>query len=795
MILRAWQWLWTHRLLVGVSVAVAVWASGYESPPLDQRLSEPPLESTRLLDRNGQLLRELPAAHGRFARWVDLTEVSPHILAATLFSEDRRFFEHGGVDPRAVARAASDNTTSLRVVSGASTITMQLVRMLEPRERGLTAKVLESWDALRLEETIDKDTILLHYLNRVPYGHGAIGVESASRLFFGKPARAVSLAEAALLAVLPRSPEGYSPYRHLDRAKSRQEVLLEAMAAHGVVSASDASAAIAEPLTLVPWSTPFHAPHFTTWIATAQCPSQSGGAITTTLDLELQHAVERHVTERLVALRGRDATNAAVLVVDNETGEILAWVGSGDFDNASHDGQVDGVLAQRQPGSTLKPFTYALAIESGRTAATIIPDIRTRYAMTDGRSFVPRNYDQRLHGPVRLREALASSLNVAAIRVASWVGSGPLLSRLRRLGFDQLLRDARHYGLGLTVGNGEVSLLELVGAFVTLARGGYRTPLVALRPGSPPEGPPERVLDSGASWLVTHILSDAMARIRGFGLATPFNFPFPVAVKTGTSNNWRDNWTVGYTPQVTVGVWVGNFDGRPMRQSSGSSGAGPLFRDAMLSAMRGREPRVFRRPERRVERVPICPVSGRRPGPHCPHRYTEVFLGDSSPVGTCDYHREIAIDRRNGLLAGPGCPSEHTRSQAFVVYPPEYAEWAAGQGLARPPTEHSPFCGPPASPTAAASAVVARAAGPRLLSPSPGGRYLIDPSFSRRYQALPLKAVVPPDAQDVVWMVDGKPFATVDWPYRSLWALAEGEHTFQVVADGRASAVARITVR
>ena len=231
-----------------------------------------------------------------------------------------------------------------------------------------------------------------------------------------------------------------------------------------------------------------------------------------------------------------------------------------------------------------------------------------------------------------------------------------------------------------------------------------------------------------------------------------------------------------------------------MRQSSGSTGAGPLFREVMLAAMRGRAPRAFAGPGRRLERVPICPVSGALRGPHCPHRHVEVFLPSSIPSTTCDYHRELVLDRRNGLLAGPGCPEELTRRQRYLVYPPEYAEWAKAQGLARPPTERSPLCG--------SSSVGARRLGasqrrvrPKLLSPSPGGRYLIDPSFGRRYQALPLKAEIPEAAKEVVWVVDGEPYATVTWPFGARWSLEEGEHTFQVVADGRASELAQITVR
>jgi penicillin-binding protein 1C len=735
--------------------------------------------STRLLARDGSLLREVLSREDGRAIWVPLERISPHLLRATLVAEDRRFFRHGGVDPLALARAATVDLLRGRVVSGASTISMQLARLLSPPgPRTLRAKVREAAIAVRLEALLGKRGIFWQYLNRAPYGNGAFGVEAGSRLYFGKPASQLSLAEAAMLAALPRSPSGYNPLRTGRAALlERQRRILRTLEARGLVTAEARALAERERLDFAPARRPFRAPHFTQQVLAAT--SRLGAtAITTTLDSPLQEVVEAAVERVTRRLRDHGVTNAAVLVVDNATSEVLAYVGSADFSSERDHGQVDGTLARRQPGSTMKPFTYALALEQGLTAATLLEDLPVHFSTDEG-DYAPRNYDDTFHGPVRLRVALGSSYNVPAVRTGELVGVPRLLDRLHAIGFRSLTGNARHYGLGLTLGDGEVTLQELVAAYAALARGGRYLPLVLVRGARSPGGAAialpapssRRVFDARVAWLVSDILADKLARLPAFGAQTPLDLGFEASVKTGTSKDFRDNWTVGFTREVTVGVWAGNFDGSSMHNVSGITGAGPLWAEVALAATRD-PARARSRPSGIVTRD-ICPLSGKLVGASCDGRLEERFIAGTEPREPCDLHREVVIDRRNGLLAGPGCPPAETARATGVLYPPAYRSWASARGLETLPTEHSPLC-----PDRTQRMSV------RIRFPVSGDRYFVDPDLRRSYQKLPLEATVEGYAPEVAWLVDGSVIARAPYPYGTRWTIQKGRHTIEAVLQG-----------
>ncbi|HEU4533015.1 MAG TPA: transglycosylase domain-containing protein, partial [Polyangiaceae bacterium] len=484
-----------------------------------------------------------------------------------------------------------------RVVSGASTLTQQLARTVERRPPGLWGKLREMAIALRIERSLSKDEILGHYLGLVAFGPRLRGVEAASEAYFGKPARDLSLAEAALLAGVARGPTLYDPRRRPELARRRRDRVVDRMAAAGLASGDEARRAKAEALRLPPAERARDAPHFAgALLAGALGPGPGPLAarateVESTLDGALQARVEAAVRARLGDLAGRDASAAAAVVLENEGGEIVAYVGSPDAGDEARLGANDGVRALRQPGSALKPFVYELALESlGWTPATVLPDVELHFPSEAG-DFRPRDYDGRMHGPVRLREALANSYNVPAAYAASVLGPARLLGRLRELGFASLDRPAEHYGVALALGDGEVRLLDLAAAYATLARGGTFLPPRGLRayrePGGawqrPPPPAPRRVLDPAATAAITDVLADPHARRAAFGDA--WASEHPIAVKTGTSKGFRDNWAVAYTRRVTVAVWVGNFDGRPMRGVSGVAGAGPIARDALAAAL------------------------------------------------------------------------------------------------------------------------------------------------------------------------------------------------------------------
>lgn len=481
-------------------------------------------------------------------------------------------------------RAARDNLKAGRVVAGGSTITQQVVQLTHPQPRGLWGKAREAAWALRLERVRGKPAILEQYVNRVPFGHGAIGVEAAARLYFGRPTAALTLAQAALLAGIPLAPSRLNPFTDPDAALARQRIVLQRMLTVGSISPAQHAEAIAEPMRFADRARHFAAPHFTTWAL----PQLAPGATRTTLDLDVQHAVEAAIAETLPALAPKGVGQAAVVVLDTRSGDVLAWAGSRDF-FAADDGQVDMVVGRRQPGSTLKPFVYGLGLERGFTAMTRLPDLPLFFPTGLG-GYRPRNYDRRFHGMVRLRTALACSYNVPAVWMAAQVGPGAVLERLHAVGLASLTRSIEFYGLGIALGNGEVRLLELANAYRTLANGGRYTP-PRWRLADPPAHPVQ-VMPAPIAHLLTDILADGSARAPAFGSGGPLRTPYPAAVKTGTSTDFTDNWTVGFTRAITVGVWTGNFDGAPMEGVSGIDGAAPIWRTVVdrLTAHRPARP-------------------------------------------------------------------------------------------------------------------------------------------------------------------------------------------------------------
>jgi penicillin-binding protein 1C len=735
-------------LLTGATAALstAAWVSSPIPPGLLRSGLEP---GTVLRDREGRVLRDARAIDGSRRRWVALDRMDPDLLAAFLAVEDRRFYRHHGVDPLAAARAARANLRAGRIVSGGSTITMQLARILRPAPHTWPGKGAQLLWALRLEQHLDKQTILEQYLNRLPLGQGTNGVESAASLYFGTTAAEVSLGQAALLAGLARAPSADNPLVAPRRAGVRRAYALGRLQAVGYASAEAATRAGAEPL-IAPSRLPgFRAPHFTTRVLHEL--DRSGQALLTgwrtSLDLALQEEVESEVGHTVETLAERGVRQAAAVVLDNHSGEILAWVGSPDF-WADTAGQVDMVVSPRQPGSALKPFLYALAFDRGFTPASILPDIAKVYQTGTG-PYRPRNYDRRYHGPVRAREALASSYNVPAVELANRLGVGALLRTLRLAGFASLGRSADHYGLGLSLGNGDVTLLELANGYRALANAGVWRP-VTWRASDPDRAaePGRRLASTQAAALVLDILGDRTARIPGFGVETPLDFPFPAAVKTGTSRHFTDNWAVATTGRFTVAVWVGNFNGRPMDGVSGVSGAGPLLQRTVLATARRYAPGALPTPSATgALPLAICRLSGTRAGPDCPAEI-EWFVPGTEPALRCDWHV------RGG-----------------VALPAEYAEWAGEAELAAPAAA-------PAPPAADRFQIV---------SPLDGDHYRVPPGADPRYATVALRAAGQgtPAAR---WYVDGAAFAG------ARWTLVPGTHRIRALGAGGQRAEVSITV-
>jgi penicillin-binding protein 1C len=578
--------------------------------------------SVTYTDRNGTVLGTLLGADSSHSVSVPLASVSPVFLDAIVAAEDARFWGHGAIDVPALLRATRDFAIFGEARSGGSTIEMQLARLLDPS----TGLRMTTWDAVRgklaqiaVAERIavasSKAAVLAAYINRVPMGGNLYGVEAAARTYFGEPAGDLDLAQASLLAAIPNDPARLAPDNGWPALRARQHFVLQRMVELHEITSARAGRAFAETLRVRRHDYGIaDAAHALFFLYRGN--GSGSGRVRTTLDRSLQRFVQAQTQDVIGALQAYHVTDGAALVVDNHTGDVLAYVGSPDYFSDEALGRNDGVQALRQPGSSLKPFTYELALER-RTidSTTILADVPAAYAIPGGKLYQPGDYSGRFSGPVRVRYALANSLNAPAVQVLSRLGVGDLLDRLHALGFTHLDRPESYYGLGLTLGSGEVSLWELVQAYATIARGGDLVPLHLLASATPPS----RTIGDSAYWaLITDMLADPHARARSFGVGSVLQMPFAAAVKTGTSSDFRDTWTVGFTSDYTVGAWVGNFDGSAMRGVSGVTGAGPLWNRIMLHLYdRNAEPQPFE-PPRGFVRAAICATTGHAPNPECP---------------------------------------------------------------------------------------------------------------------------------------------------------------------------------
>ncbi len=799
-------------LLLGLLVGGYLWATT-PLPSAAQLRAHAAIGNTRILDRHGTLLYALADPLTGYQQPVALAEIPLALRQATIAIEDRSFYANSGIDLRGITRAAWTNLRSGAVVGGGSTITQQLARnfLLDPsqaQERSLPRKLREATLALKLTNTYSKDEILALYLNQIYYGGTSYGVEAAAQYFFGKPVRELDLAECALLAGLPQAPADYNPFTNLDAAKARQADVLAAMVELGLISADQAVQAQAEPLQFAAAAAPMRAPHFVNYVLDQLVPVlgadtvfRGGLTITTTLDAGLQADAEQSLRQQIDWLStphgfgpSHAVHNGAVVVLDAHTGAILTMVGSPNFGDARYQGQVNAAVALRQPGSAIKPLTYAAALERGWTPATSILDIPSSFSAGDGPPYEPQNYDRSFHGPLALREALATSSNVAAVRTLDAIGLPALLEMAERLGISTLGRSPGRYGLALTLGGGEVTLLELTGAFATFASAGtYHRPTalialsdasgqpIALDPSLAPLQSPQPVVAPEIAYLISDILSDRYARSRAFGLSSVLDVDRPAAVKTGTTTNWRDNWTVGYTPDRVVGVWVGNADGTPMEAISGITGAGPVWHAVMLAAHRGLPPQPFARPPGIVEQT-ICVEGGMLPGPSCPATRLERFVAGTQPTRIDDTHVLMRVDPLHNCRIPPQAPAALGVERTYRLLPAEAESWALASGLPRPPRVYCESA-VAADPAQAAPPPQHSPAALAVVQPSAGSEYALSRAVPAERQQIVVEAQAPANVRALTLFVDGEPLATLSAPpYRTFWRLEPGAHEFTVVA-------------
>lgn len=713
-------------------------------------------ETTRITDRQGRLLWEI-FGEGKRTR-IPLAQIPVQLQQATIAVEDSTFYENIGLDAPSLLAALIANLRNPDAERpyGGSTITQQIVRHIafDYEERTAvsynrkTKEVILAWI---MNRRYSKDEILEMYLNEIYYGNLAYGTEAAAQAYFGKPATALNLAEAALLAGLPQSPVELDPYTNLDVVKQRQWVVLYQMFKDGYISLGEAETTYMQELEFAEQKVSLAAPHFAVYVRQqleeqfgAEMVANGGLRVTTTIDLDYQRVAETLARQHVAALAPEhNLTNAAIVALKPGTGEILAMLGSVNYHDDAIEGRVNVALSQQQPGSSIKPVTYAAALspmpeggEPAWTAADILWDVEVRYPQWDGTVYAPVNYDRRFHGPVRLRDALANSYNVPAILLLQDIGVPRLLEVGGLMGIHSWQQDPSRYGLALTLGGGEVTPLELTAAYAVFANGGYRIPPVAvlrvekangelLYDYQPPS--PEPVLDPRVAYLISDILNDDAARIPAMGRTNPLALPFAAAVKTGTTDDFRDNWTIGYTPGLTVGIWTGNTDNSPMRDISGLTGAAPLWSDFMQAiyddpalvatlAGNGAQPPTEFVPPPGLEQRPLCNLASITPGATaCQMGRQEWFLvaeGPAEATPTPDPEL-IAWEKiepavwRLAAVALPPLPPEVQTSLGNDELPPQaFCHFGEGTQIEFLPADAVPllFLEPPRNPESVKSA-------------------------------------------------------------------------------------------
>lgn len=737
--------------------ARAIWRE-----PLDLRreLAER-LRHGRFDDRHGEPLRYFPNIANFTGHPAALDGLPPFVPRAFLAAEDARFFDHAGLDPLAILRAASDNLRAGRVVSGASTIPQQIVRRMFPRDRSPAAKFREAVRALKLSRRVPKARLLEAYLNLVPMGGEIEGVGLAARTYFGKPPEALSLSEAACLAALPKAPSRYLPRDPAStrRLVARRDRILTRMGQLGFASSAEVALALASPVRFATLRARGGPSHLIDWLVARA--GEPAAAVATTVDGRIQATAARLLAAHRIRLARLGASQAACVVLDARDASLAAMVGSLEYGPRSA-GFVNGALARRSAGSILKPFLYAIALEAGRGASALLSDTVERYRTPVG-DYLPLNATRTAYGPVMPRTALGNSLNLAAVRMVGELTPERFLRRLADFGLAGRDEAASRYGLGLAIGNLEVDLLTLAGAYLAFSRAG-RHRAVACLPGTPFEE--RQALDPRVAYIVTDMLADPAARVLTFGTPAFFAHPYPVPLKTGTSTRSRDGWLVAATPRHVIALWAGNFDGRPTAGAGGAVALGPILADLLRELYPPAGPGRFARPDGIAERT-VCGFSGRPPNGHCPAVTRELFLAEHPPEGVCDFHDEAS---------GP----RHLLDASFVDWNRERrlrggaGNFAVG-GLDAPRTRIAGDDGMP----------------PRIVSPRDGDRFVIDP-FGRNEIRLQAETRTP--HPELIWFLNGQEIGRTPPPYRMMWRLSRGAHTLAVATPGRARAVVRIRV-
>ncbi|MEE9554782.1 MAG: penicillin-binding protein 1C [candidate division Zixibacteria bacterium] len=725
--------------------------------------------STFVYSRDNQLIRCFLSSDGYWRKPVSLSAISPLLRQSVVSREDRWFYYHPGFNPISLFTAAVDNLKAGRIVRGGSTITMQIARMMEPKKRTIGSKIIEIFRAIQLELHYSKDELLELYFNIAPYGGNIEGVGAAAYFYFEKEPSELTPSQAAMLTSIPNLPTLLRPDRNLNNCLVKRDRVLMTMLDRGVIDSSDYLEALDEKINGEKTDPPFLAPHYTTDLA-LKYPDRS--IIRSTIDLKIQSICEGVVENNIDAFRSRGINNAAIVVLDNSKAEVMALVGSADFFDNKSQGQVNGASAARSPGSALKPFVYALAVEEGVLAPnTILNDLPVYYS-----GYSPENYDRKYRGTVTAASALKQSLNVPAVTLCSRVGMKNFYYLLNKGGISTLNRKYYEYGLPIILGSCEVNLLELTNLYSSLARGGLHLKLKTLKDGS--SNDTLRLFSTETSFIISEILAEL--KRPDFPSCWEFSPNIPkVAWKTGTSYGRKDAWSIGYNSRYTVGVWVGNFSGESSSYLVGAEAAAPVLFEIFESLSGRDDAGWFERPAGVSQRF-VCEASGKRPGDLCDVTVGEMYIPGVSPEGKCYIHKEILIDKTTGFRLCKFCVAgKSTNSNIYKDWPPRLMTWLLRTGRILQIPEHNPEC----SGTSGNDR-------PVIISPNEEVSYVIREHIPPSQQGILLDASVASSTRNVYWFVDGVLYGTVNPGQKLFFVPEKGVHKLTCSDDrGRSTSI------
>jgi penicillin-binding protein 1C len=757
---------WTRSAIFLAMVVAAVWLA-LPKPPLLEGIDF----STRVRDRNGNVLRVTLTADQKYRIWTPLKEVSPALIDATLRFEDKYYAEHPGVNPISLLRATWNLAFAGRTRAGASTITMQLARLrYHLRTRTVAGKLRQMVYAIELERHYSKAQILEAYLNLAPYGRNIEGVGAASEIYFSKNAARVTGAEAVALSVIPQSPTRRALVAGAENERvtnAQQRWYLQSNTKEAPALTFRAEARTRRQLI---------APHFVQQIVKSRTAATD---VITTLNLSLQEILEKRVTDYIAQNRERGIENAAALLIDFKTMEVLAQIGSSDFSNATIHGQVDGTQRPRSPGSTLKPFVYALALDQGKIhPLTLLKDAPHTFG-----DYNPENFDREFLGPIRASDALARSRNVPAVTLASEL-SHPTFYEFLRNADVSLPKPASFYGLSLPLGGAEVTMEDLVRLYAALANGGRLQPLRRIR-NEPVSKSSVRLVSPEAAFLTL----DMLGQIPRPGMTySDLSRSAPVFWKTGTSHGFRDAWSVAVFDHYVLAVWIGNFDGKRNGAFIGRTAAAPLLFQ-MIDGLRAREPSRFEPhvppPELNLKRVEFCSVSGQLPTTFCPHRTESWFIPGISPIATCDVHREVLVDATTGLRVAQEDGARTVKREVYEFWPSDLLALFERAGVPRK-------LPPPYSPTVD-NELLSRGGHPPKIN-LPANEMSVS-QISANTAGIPLRAETETGVRKLYWFADKTFLGVCDAHQVLCWKPAPGVYQLTALDDHGRSASRSVILR